>query len=153
MPRIRNIKDLTFFRPGKGVRFEHIDDLFSDRIDWVLIRRHLPDMLRVALSIKVGKLTPSTILRRLGTHSRKNKLYFAFRELGRAVRTTFLLDYVHEVALRELIFAATNKSEEFNQFSDWVAFASKVIPENLRHEQSKTIKYNYLVANLLIGSE
>ncbi len=66
--------------------------LITDRIDWALIQRHLPDMLRVALSIKVGKLTPSTILRRLGTHSRKNKLYFAFRELGRAVRTTFLLD-------------------------------------------------------------
>jgi TnpA family transposase len=150
MPRIRNIKDLTFFHPGHGARFEHIDALFTDRIDWALIRRHLPDMLRVALSIKGGKLTPSTILRRLGTYSRKNKLYYAFRELGRAVRTTFLLDYVHDVALREIIFAATNKSEEFNQFTDWVAFASKVIPENLRHEQSKIIKYNHLVANLLI---
>ena len=30
-------------------------------------------------------------LRRLATYSRKNKLYFAFRELGRVVRTVFLL--------------------------------------------------------------
>ncbi len=37
---------------------------------------------------------PSTILRRLSSYSRKNKLYFAFRELGRAVRTIFLLQYI-----------------------------------------------------------
>ena len=42
----------------------------------------LPDMLRVALSIKVGTIMSSTILRRLATYSRKNKLYFAFRGDG-----------------------------------------------------------------------
>ena len=43
-----------------------------------------------------------------------------------------------------------NKSEEFTQFADWIAFASKVIPENLRHEQSKIIKYNHLMANMIM---
>lgn len=150
MPRIKNIKDLSLFRPQKGMSFEHIDALFSDSINWRLIQTHLPDMLRVVLSIMEGKISPSTILKRLGSHSRKNKLYFAFRELGRAVRTQFLLQYIHDIELRRTISAATNKSEEFNQFADWIAFASKVIPENLRHEQTKVIKYNHLVANLLI---
>jgi TnpA family transposase len=31
---------------------------------------------------------------RLATYSRKNRLYFAFRELGRAIRTDFLLRYL-----------------------------------------------------------
>jgi TnpA family transposase len=39
-------------------------------------------------------------LRKLGTASRKNKLYFAFRELGRVVRTMFLLEYISDDALR-----------------------------------------------------
>jgi TnpA family transposase len=47
-------------------------------------------MLRVVLSIKAGRITASTILRKLGTYSRKNRLYQAFRELGRVVRTAFL---------------------------------------------------------------
>lgn len=59
--------------------------------DWALIETHFQDMLRVAISIKLGKITASTILRRLGTYSRKNKLYWAFRELGKVVRTLFLL--------------------------------------------------------------
>jgi len=59
-----------------------------------LITTHYDDMLRVAVSIKSGKLLASTILRKLGTYSRKNRLYLAFRELGRVVRTEFLLTAV-----------------------------------------------------------
>jgi hypothetical protein len=69
MPRIRNWKDLTLYRPDKASRYEHIDSLFTDTVDWDLIRTHLLDMLRVAVSIKTGRITASTILRRLGTHT------------------------------------------------------------------------------------
>ncbi len=54
-------------------------------IDWDLIERHYEDLMRVAVSIKAGMVTPSTLLRRLDSASRKNKLYFAFRELGRVI--------------------------------------------------------------------
>lgn len=151
MPRIRNLKDLVFFRADRSVRHQHIDSLFSETINWSLIEKHLPDMLRTALSIKAGKLAPSTVLKRLGTYSRKNKLYFAFRELGRVVRTVFLLEYINDLELRKTIHAATNKSEEFNQFTKWLFFGGEgVIAENVRHEQRKIIKYNQLVANLVI---
>lgn len=41
-------------------------------------------------------LSSVTLLRRLGHDSRKNRLYRAFRELGRAVRTLVLLRYLSE---------------------------------------------------------
>lgn len=40
MPRIRNWKDLKFFRPTKNVKYKHIDSLFNDTIDWKLIETH-----------------------------------------------------------------------------------------------------------------
>src|SRR4051812_29106277 len=98
-----------------------------------------------------SRVTPSTVLRRLVTYSRKNKLYFAFRELGCAVRTVFLLQFLSDIDLRHRIQAATNKSEAFNKFAQWAFFAGGgVIAENLRDEQRKIIKYNHLVTNLLI---
>jgi len=124
MPRIRSWQDLHLFRPDADTRFEHIDDLFTATIDWPLIETHLPDMLRVVLSIRAGRLLPSAILRRLATYSRKNRLYFAFRELGRAIRTEFLLRYLGSADLRRAIGAATNKSELFNRYAQWVAFGS-----------------------------
>jgi TnpA family transposase len=150
MPRIRNWKNLNLCRPSSNHRYVHIDSLFSTQADLNLIETMLPDMLRVALSIKAGTVMPSTILRRLTTYSRKNKLYFAFRELGRVVRTIFLLKYISSIELRQMIQRATNKSEAFNKFLQWVAFGGGgVITEAVRDEQRKFIKYNHLVANLL----
>jgi TnpA family transposase len=82
MPRIRNWKGKTFYRPSPETRFEHIDSLFTAQVDWDLIETMLPELLRVAVSIRSGAILPSDILRRLGSYSRKNKLYFALRELG-----------------------------------------------------------------------
>src|SRR5690606_39790160 len=100
----------------KSMVLEHIQSLFKDPIRWDLIEMHYPAMLRTAMSVKAGKITASTILRRFGTKNRKNKLYFAFRELGRVVRTMFLLEYITDLDLRKTIQAATCKSEEFNEF-------------------------------------
>jgi TnpA family transposase len=75
MPRIRTWKDLTFYAPTDrfaGEHLTHIHELFTDAIDWSLIAIHFPDMLRVAISISQGKIRSSTILRKLGTYSRKN---------------------------------------------------------------------------------
>lgn len=143
MPRMRNIKDLVLYKADRRRRYDHIERLCRRSIDWDLIQQHYPDMMRVAVSIKAGKMTPSTILRRLGSESTKNRLYFAFRELGRVIRTLFLLKYLNDPELRRTIHAATNKSEQFNDFAQWLMFGGNgIIAENLRHEQRKVIKYN-----------
>lgn len=151
MPRIRNWHDLVFFRPSKDIAYKHIDILFTDVIDWELIETHWKDLLRVVLSIKAGKLSSSTLLRKLGNYSRKNRQYQAFRELGRVVRTIFLLDYISDMELREQITATTNKVEAYNGFSKWLFFGGDgVIADNDPEEQEKVIKYNDLVANAVI---
>ncbi|MCP3926284.1 MAG: Tn3 family transposase [Desulfobacterales bacterium] len=148
MPRIKNWKHLKFYKSRKELVYKHIEELFSDKIDWDLIEKYIPDMLRVALSIKAGKITASSILRKLGTYSRKNKLYQAFRELGRIVRTAFLLKYLNDKELREIIQAATCKSETFNKFAQWLLFGDEgIIKKNNRDEQRKVIKYNHFIAN------
>src|SRR3546814_5118923 len=44
-----------------------------------------------------------------------------------------------------------NKSEEFNGFVKWAFFGGEgIIAENVQHEQRKIVRYNQLVANLVI---
>jgi TnpA family transposase len=66
MPRIRNWKDLTFYLSDDNLKISHIQQLFSDTIDFKLIYNHFHDMLRVAISISKGKIRSSAILRKVG---------------------------------------------------------------------------------------
>lgn len=151
MPRIRNVGRLAFARPDKKVKYRNIDALFTEVIDWDQIEKHYREIMRMVVSVKLGLISSSTILRRLGTPSRKNKGYYAFRELGKAVRTLFLLRYIDDEDLRRTIHAATNNSEQFNGFLQWAFFGGDaIIAENLRDDQRRVVKYNQLVANLVI---
>ena len=154
LTRIRNWKDLTFCRHDVDVRYAHIDQLFGapgeNTINWQLIETHWVDLMQVVLSIRAGRLSSTLLLRRLGTESRKNNIYKAFRELGRVIRTITLLRYISEPELREEITAATNKVEAYNDFSAWLRFGHDTIERNDPAEQEKIIKFNTLLANCVI---
>jgi TnpA family transposase len=87
----------------------------------------------------------------LSDNSQKNHLYQAFRELGRVVRTVFLLEYISDTGLRRKITAYTNVVEGYNGFLDWIFFDKEgIITENDPEEQGKRIKYLDLVASAVI---
>jgi TnpA family transposase len=152
MPRIRNWKDLTLFRPYKEIRYKNIDCLFSGTINWELIEKHWQDLMQVILSIKAGKISTSLLLRKLTSYSTQNKLYLAFQELGRVIRTLFLLEYISDVELREKVTETTNKVENYHQLTNWLKFGSEhvIVASNDNVEQEKAIKYNTILANAVI---
>ena len=159
MPRIRNFKDLIFFRANEHLVYPHIDELFGERvggrgrnvIDWKLIERHWRDLMQVAISISEGRLSSATLMRRLRSNSRKNRIYKVFREVGHSVRTVALLRYLADPQLRARITAATNKVESYHGFAQWLAFGNNgVLADNDPEEQEKLIKLNTLLANLVI---
>ncbi|WP_158931647.1 Tn3 family transposase [Acidisphaera sp. S103] len=152
MPRMRGLGDVTFYRPAKSIRYEHIDALFTSDIDWDLIATHARDMIQVVLSIQAGRVMPSMLLRKLGTYNRRNLLYRAFREVGRVERTLFLLRFFSNIEIRRVIRAETTKIEAFNDFLDWVSFGGPVIKSGDPVEQEKQLKYASLVANTIMLS-
>jgi TnpA family transposase len=90
MPRIRNWKDLLFFRPSKDLRFRHIESLFSNPVDWALIERHWEHLMQMVVSIHAGKISSAMLLRRLGCSSENNKLFLAAQGVGRVIRTIYI---------------------------------------------------------------
>jgi TnpA family transposase len=46
LPRIRNWKDLQFFRPTQGAVYAYIEPLFDDRVDWGLLETHWRDLMQ-----------------------------------------------------------------------------------------------------------
>jgi hypothetical protein len=62
MPRIKNWKHLAFYRPHKNTRYQHIDALFSDHINWKLLAP--PGMKEQVIEVAVFLflIVPSMIL-------------------------------------------------------------------------------------------
>jgi TnpA family transposase len=151
MPRIRNWKDLTFFRPSMNVTYKHIDGLFKDAIDWELIRTHWRDLMQIALSIYTGRVSSPILLRKLSHYSHKNRLYLAAQELGRVQRTVYLLRWISDLSLRSGVTAGTNSAEGYHALTKWLQFGTEgVIQENDPDEQQKRIRYLGLLASVLI---
>jgi TnpA family transposase len=74
---------------------------FSARRGWMVVDEYVDyaraaDLMRTVISIREGRVSSVVLPRRLSNDSKKNRLYRAFRELGRVVRTIVLLRYLSE---------------------------------------------------------
>ena len=155
LPRIRNWKDLIFYRPTTSTRDRHIDALFGDNevgdnevIAWKLIETHGIDRMRVVISLREGRSSSSALLRRLTNESRKNRIGKAFRELGRAIRTIVLLRYRSVPELRESSTTITNRVESFHTCSKWRSFGNAgIIADNDPEHMEQVVTGNELLAN------
>lgn len=150
MPRIRNWKDLKFYRADKAERYEHIDRLFSDVVDWKLIADHWKDLMQMAISIQAGCIPSPMLLRKLSSEGRHNRIFAATRELGRVLRTIYLLRWISRKEMRQEVTATTNKIESYHAFTKWLDFGGDVIAENDPNEQQKRLRYIDLVASAVI---
>lgn len=150
MPRIRNWKDLKFYRPSKASSYRHIDRLFTDVVDWDRIADHWKDLMQVAISIQVGRIPSPMLLRKLSHEGRHNRLFAATRELGRVLRTVYLLRWISRKEMRQEVTATTNKIESYHAFTKWLDFGGDVIGENELNEQQKRLRYIDLVASAVI---
>ena len=150
MPRMRTWNKVAFYRPDTDTSFKHLDTLFTRVINWDLIETHWQDLMQVILSIRAGTVLPSTLLQRLNSNSRQSKLYQAFREVGRVMRTMFLLKFISDTPMRSHIIAETTKIESYHSFLDWLVFGGDTITTGDPIEQEKRIKYMDLVGNAIM---
>jgi len=65
-----------------------------------LVMAHWDDVLRLATSVRTGRVSASVMLKRLGAYPRQNGLALALREVGRIERTLYTLDWLEQPQLR-----------------------------------------------------
>ncbi len=82
-------------------------------------------MLRVAHSIREGKVSGSLIMGKLGSYARQNKLATALREMGRIEKNIFILDYISNKALRRRVQRGLNKGEAMNRLARALFFGKR----------------------------
>lgn len=121
-PRIPNLaaRRMHLFagmKPGPDIA-----PLVAGPIDERLIAAYWNDIIRLAVSIRTGVTSASTMLERLGSYPRANGLALALREIGRVERTLFTLDWIESPDERRRATRELNKGEAENALKRAIFF-------------------------------
>ena len=125
MPRLKDLKDQQLYRFKDDPSFGSVDSLLRGGfIDELLIREQWDPMARVAVSLRDQTAPAHVILRRLAS-SPKDRLSKAITALGRLLKTTYILQYLHDDTLRERVHRQLNRGESRHQLARWLFFANQ----------------------------
>ena len=89
----------------------------GQRINVTIIIQHWEDLLRLAGSLKLGTVQASGLIRTLQTKDRPTKLARALEELGRLIKTLYLLRFIDDEAYRRRILVQLNRGEGRHQLA------------------------------------
>ena len=120
--------------------YVNLQDVMDRPINWSLISEYYDEMVKHAAALFVGTAEVEVILKRFITENSKNPLYQALLELGRAIRTTYLCDYLSSKELRIEVEEVLNVIENWNSGNNFIFFGKRgIISSNDDIEQELSI--------------
>jgi TnpA family transposase len=152
-PRIKNFKKQYLYNfEGKNVlRDLNYKVLPNRRINVKIIYKNWDDILRFVATIKLKQSTASQLFKRLSSYSRQHPLYFALKEFGKIIKSVFLVKYIDDVTLRQIIELQLNKMESSQKFSKAVFYDNnQEFQQSTKEEQLITEGCKRLIENAII---
>jgi TnpA family transposase len=124
MPRLKRIKVQKLYRPftGQSDSYPHLSRIMTRPINWDLIRQQYDQMVKYATALRLGTAETETILKRFSKNPFKHPTYLALLELGRAIKTIFLCQYLHSAQIRQEINEGLNVVERWNGVNDFIFY-------------------------------
>jgi TnpA family transposase len=110
-PRIADVGGARFWRVDPTADYGVLDKLAAHKVRTGIIAEHWDDLLRLAGSLKLGLVQAGGLMRTLQTNERPTRLARALEQLGRIVKTLYLLAYIDDEAYRRRILTQLNRGE------------------------------------------
>jgi TnpA family transposase len=110
-PRLADIGGSRFWRIDKNADYGQLNTLSTNYISLQKIIPHWDDMLRLAGSLKLGKVSATTIMRTLQVGEKPTRLALAIAELGRIDKTLHTLNYIDDEEKRRQTLIQLNRGE------------------------------------------
>ena len=149
-PRLADIGGTRFWRVDGKADYGALDALAA-RINVRLIAQHWEDLLRLAGSLKLGTVQAAGLIRTLQTKDRPTKLARALEELGRLIKTLYLLRFIDDEAYRRRILVQLNRGEGRHQLARIVFHGKRgELRQRYREGQEDQLGALGLVVNVIV---
>ena len=150
-PRIADVGGARFWRIDSTADYGALDKLASHKAKTGIIAEHWDDLLRLAGSLKLGFVQAGGLMRTLQTNDRPTRLARALEQLGRIVKTLYLLAYIDDEAYRRRILTQLNRGEGRHQLARVVFHGKRgELRQRYREGQEDQLGALGLVVNAII---
>ena len=150
-PRLADIGGTRFWRVDGKADYGALDELAAQRVNTALIIQHWEDLLRLAGSLKLGTVQAAGLIRTLQTKDRPTKLARALEELGRLIKTLYLLRFIDDAAYRRRILVQLNRGEGRHQLARIVFHGKRgELRQRYREGQEDQLGALGLVVNVIV---
>ena len=110
-PRLADIGGTRFWRIDPQADYGPLNAISAHRLSLKKISPHWDDMLRLAGSLKLGRVSAADIMRTLQIGDRSSSLAQAIAEFGRIAKTEHTLNYIDDEAKRRGTLTQLNRGE------------------------------------------
>jgi TnpA family transposase len=125
MPRIRDLKDQQLYRVDRHGDYGVFTPLLTKTADLDIVEEQWEPMMRVALSLKQRTAPAHVVVQRLTNSYPSDRLSKAFTNLGRIIKTQYILRYLTDPDLRRAVQSQLNKGEYRHRLPRRVFFADQ----------------------------
>ena len=150
-PRLADIGGTRFWRVDPKADYGPLDTIAAQRVNTALIAQHWEDLLRLAGSLKLGTVQAAGLIRTLQTKDRPTRLARALEEVGRLVKTLYLLRFIDDEGYRRRILVQLNRHEGRHQLARTVFHGKRgELRQRYREGQEDRLGALGLVVNIIV---
>lgn len=153
MPRLKNIGSQKLYRPDTGMTemYPNLQPILTRPINWDLIRQQYDQMVKYATALRLGTAETEAIMKRFTRNNLKHPTYLALAELGKAIKTIFLCEYLNSEELRIEIHEGLNVVENWNSANSFIFYGKGgEIATNRIEDQELSVLCLHLLQNCLV---